>query len=156
MAFWGPNMRVESLGNNWKELFLCGNRLSFDELIDLYPGKLKSSSWRFFTNPSEKYACQIGNLPQISWWKFKKDKLKPPLIDLLLCPIVLCKMAASRHSTTQDETSLGISRNVEITWFPYVRTQSKISTKKLPMFQTLGKSSLVISIPPNNKNPIQK
>ena len=32
---------------------------------------LRSSGWWFRFNPSEKYACQIGNLPQFSGWKSK-------------------------------------------------------------------------------------
>ena len=28
-------------------------------------------SWWFFTNPSEKYARQIGSFPQFSGWQYK-------------------------------------------------------------------------------------
>ena len=34
-----------------------------------------------WTNPSEKYARQIGSFPPFSWWKFQKYLKRPPPID---------------------------------------------------------------------------
>ena len=95
------------------------------------------SSWWFFTNPFEKYAHQIGNLPQI-WVKMKKY-LKPAPSGFLNCHMAIqnwsfkkLSMEISALVVGRGSKSRGTLKNLLI----YMSMAIVINTSKIVHLKT--------------------